>query len=242
MNRIVRHSFGIALAKRDHSGRVRVLMVRRRYTYAFYMFVRGMYDARCDQAIIALFDQMTLDEKIDVLSLNFRQLWYRVWLSQRYTPAFADANNKFMCAFSPDGTRALSLIRRSRKFASCIWEIPKGRRKGSETELECAIREFYEETGIPRNAYSITPFIYRVSFIEDGVQYNLSYYVAVTTRDIMPRINSAAIDQISEINNIHWVSGDEIAIYAEPRDVAGLRRIIRYAKKLLRCPLLRSNS
>lgn len=241
MSYSVRNSYGIALCKRDHAGRVRLLMVRRRYTYAFYTFVRGLYDERNDQAIIALFDQMTLDEKIDILSMNFRQLWFRIWLSQHYTSWYAAANNKFTCAFASDGARILSLIRRSHAFATRQWEIPKGRSKNNESNLECAIREFYEETGIPRNAYRITPFVYRVSFIEEGTQYNLMYYVAITARDLVPRINSAAIDQISEINDMHWVAGNEIDFYAT-RDIANLRRIIRYAKKLLKRPSSHSSS
>lgn len=37
------------------------------------------------------------------------------------------------------------------------WDLPKGHVDAGESEIECALREFEEETGIPREAIDIEP-------------------------------------------------------------------------------------
>lgn len=238
-----RYSSGIALCKRGHDGIVRLLMINRRYTYAFYAFVCGRYNEHNDNEIIALLDRMTIDEKVDILSLNFQQLWYRIWLGNSQTNMFLTARNIFNERLVGDGgARIRSLVRRSHAYAPRIWEIPKGRKKyAGECEMDCAIREFYEETGIPRSAYHITSGTFRLVFAEDGVRYDITYFIAVTARDVIQRINSSSLEQVSEICDMRWVAASEMNVFAS-RDVAGHRRIIHYAKQILRNPFVQSNS
>lgn len=45
------------------------------------------------------------------------------------------------------------------------WDLPKGHRDDGETDIETAIRETHEETGIPAEALSIDPdFQFRVNY------------------------------------------------------------------------------
>jgi bis(5'-nucleosidyl)-tetraphosphatase len=46
------------------------------------------------------------------------------------------------------------------------WDLPKGRVDPGESDLECALREFEEETGIPRSAIELDP----------GFRFELVYY------------------------------------------------------------------
>jgi len=232
-----RYSSGIALCKRGDDGIVRLLMINRRYTYPFYMFVCGHYNERNDDEIIALLDRMTVDEKVDILSLNFQQLWYRIWLGTYQPNVYLAARNKYNERLVGDGgERIKSLVRRSRKYASRLWEIPKGRKKhANECEMDCAIREFYEETGIPRSAYHLTPGIFRLVFAEDSAKYDITYFIAITARAVIQRINSAALEQVSEICDMRWVPASDMEVYAV-RDIPGHRRVIHYAKNMLRNP------
>lgn len=233
-------SHGIALCKRGADGIVRLLMINKRYTYAFFAFACGRYNENNNDELVALFDKMTIDEKIDILSMNFQQVWYRVWLGYLASSnMFILSRNKYNEYIVADGGAHLKmLMRRSRRYAARIWEIPKGRKKNiGEGELDCAIREFYEETGIPRNAYHITDGTYKLVFTEEGVRYDITYYIALTTRDIVQRINSASLEQVGEICDMRWISGAEIGFYAT-RDPSGHRRIIHYAKARLRSPFV----
>jgi 8-oxo-dGTP pyrophosphatase MutT (NUDIX family) len=229
-----RYSMGIALCMRCEDGIVRVLLVNRRYTYAFYAFVCGHYNEHSDVAIIGLFDKMTVDEKVSIMSMNFAQIWYSIWLNQCQPGSYIMARNKFNESIVGDGgIRLRSLMRRSRTNADRVWEIPKGHKKHqTECDMDCAIRELYEETGIPRSAYRITNGTYNITFEEEGVRYRVTYFIAIALRRIIQRINASAIDQISEICNMCWVSASDMATYA-PRDVPGHRRIVRFARKVI---------
>ena len=53
------------------------------------------------------------------------------------------------------------------------WDLPKGHVDPGESELECALRELWEETGIPQEAIELDPQFrytqqYRVSSERDG--------------------------------------------------------------------------
>ena len=232
---ITRYSTGIALCKRDSDGIVRLLMISRRITYAFHAFVSGQYNDRSDARIIELFNKMTLDEKLDVLSLNFSQLWYRLWLGQSMNGNYTNVRNKFNDKMVGDnGERLRNLMRKSTTSAKRIWEIPKGHKKYSgECDMDCAIREFYEETGIPRSAYRITNGNYVISFTEEGITYHITYFIALANRDIVFRLGASALVQVSEVCDISWVSAAEMEAYA-PRDIPGHKRVISYVRKLLK--------
>lgn len=231
----IKCSTGIALCRKFEDGIVRVLMINKRYTYAFYDFVNGHYNDASDRAIIELFNHMTIDEKLDINSMNFAQMWYRVWLHNRvayHNAAMARWNE---LVSGDNGERLKRLMRRSVFCApSRIWEIPKGRKKYSgERDMDCAIREFYEETGIPRGMYHITDGTYNMSYIESGVQYEIRYFIAITSRIIDHKINSSSMTQLGELCDMQWVSAADMAAYVS-RDVAGHRRALRFARKHLK--------
>lgn len=207
----VKHSNGIACC-RINKGRPEILLICKRYTYAYNLFVHAKYNSNSAAALIDLFNGMTVDEKLDILSLNFTQIWYRVWLNSAVSSNYYMAKNKFESTFLPDnGVRLRKLIAKSQSAAK-IWEIPKGRKKNkNEPEINCAIREFTEETGISKKSYKLYPLAYRTySYIDAGVRYTNTYYFAFTKYNIEPRINFGLQDQIDEICDIKWMSIEEV--------------------------------
>jgi 8-oxo-dGTP pyrophosphatase MutT (NUDIX family) len=179
---------------------------------------------------------MTIDEKNDLLSLNFTQIWYRVWRHQVLNKCtYFVARNKFMQTFTQDnGARLKKLIGASR-HSNRFWEIPKGRKKGnSESALQCAIREFGEETGVDKSKYRIlnpsTPR--RYSYIDDGVRYTNYYYTAYCPKCSAATFNFNITEQIGEIADMQWmgITGMRlIDIHGHLQKTA--RTFINYTKK-----------
>ena len=67
------------------------------------------------------------------------------------------------------------------------WEFPKGTRTNNETNLECAIRNFKEETGLKCDKYTILDRLYPLIEIKqglDGINYKHIYYIAVLNNNL----------------------------------------------------------
>jgi 8-oxo-dGTP pyrophosphatase MutT (NUDIX family) len=79
----VKKSYGVALCryKNKDSGKVEMLLIKRRYTYEFFEFVFGRYKKNDSKHLIFLFNHMTYTEKICILNMKFSEMWYKVWLN-----------------------------------------------------------------------------------------------------------------------------------------------------------------
>lgn len=71
-------SCGIMLFK--DSNPPTLLMVQKRCTYEFMDFVLGKYNPDSKPKLYGLFNKMTFHEKLDILSGDFRYLWYKAFL------------------------------------------------------------------------------------------------------------------------------------------------------------------
>ena len=94
------------------------------------------------------------------------------------------------------------------------WGFPKGKRNGGESNLECAIREFEEESGLEESDYIVLDRLYPL--IENitgsnGVNYKHVYYIGLLNPDLNKtkiKINQNNI-QAYEIGDIGMFSIDE---------------------------------
>ena len=145
----VRHSIGIACIRViDHIPQI--LLINKRYTYAYSEFVHGRYPYDKNY-VMELFNRMTNAEKILILSLNFELIWYHIWLNAPKITNYIQAKNRFETSYLQDGGSKLRYIIARSKSINTLWQIPKGRKRSkNETDLCCAVREFKEETGIEK--------------------------------------------------------------------------------------------
>jgi len=229
-----RVSFGVACC-RFNNGRPEILLVCKRFSYAYNAFVRGKYNSGNNAELIALFNGMTVEEKLDIRSLNFTQIWYRVWLDNiSKTSNYYVAKNKFESTFMVDGGLRLKKLLAKSSNTDKVWEIPKGRKSNkTEPEIHCAIREFREETGIPKSRYKIFPGAKRTySFTDMGVRYTNTYYLAYMRHLIEPKINFGLSDQLDEIGDIRWMNITDIKyVDSSGHLVNFIRPIFNYMKK-----------
>lgn len=80
-NNYVKKSYGIACCRFNKLKEIEILLVKKRYTYSFVMFVLGKYNKKNDEFLVSLFNGMTNQEKTEILSLRFEIIWYKVWLN-----------------------------------------------------------------------------------------------------------------------------------------------------------------
>lgn len=265
-------SYGIALCRynKEKNNRIEILLIKKRYSYHFMSFVMGHYKKSDTAYLKHLFNNMSYAEKIDIISMQFSQMWYRIWLNnpdKYYNIVDVYKNNKFSSSpldhkydnssihkmymerklkfessfLKDNGKRLRSLIQQS-SDSEILWEIPKGGKNTAlingkeETNIDCAIREFYEETSIKDNKYKI---IYNAkpiidSYVDNDINYKTIYYVASLNPpyDYKPYIDYRNFDQIAEIEQIKWVSLAEIEFFNLSAPIHA--RLIRLYKEIIK--------
>lgn len=221
----IKKSYGICCFKRGANG-LQLLMVKKSTTYHFCEFVAGHYRKQNDLHICRLFANMTYWEKMDILSMKFANMWYRIYKENPDKVFFQSSQNiwassyvkkkgKFEETFLRDsGVKLRKLIANSCNVDT-PWEFPKGRRDESkkEGEIETAIREFYEETGIKDNQYKILWHVkpYVETYTDFGTTYQNIYYFADALPTCEPEFKFYDKQQISEISAVQWVSKADLA-------------------------------
>jgi len=226
-------SAGIALFRKV-GDQTEIVFVKKRYTYMFSLFVLGAYEYRDDKRLLYMFSRMMTEEKIMILKLNFDLLWNHIWMIDVNNPKFQKKKicnvefykrkkNKFDQMINDNGKYLRKIINES-KNSPLIWEIPKGRIVENENLIECAVREFEEETGIKKKSYTLLPVKPIVMTYRDGnFHYKYYYFLAKSNeteenlkRDpsikINLRMNFNNIDQISELVDIKWLSLEQIKL------------------------------
>jgi 8-oxo-dGTP pyrophosphatase MutT (NUDIX family) len=186
---------------------VRMLMVRRKDSMSYMEFLRGKYDMTNPDYIHRLIQNMTMDEQRRIVEMPFLNLWTLLWGDGRdvHSPEFYDAKEKF------EALDRCRLVYEYRSFWNePEWGFPKGRRMRGETDVDCAIREFYEETNISRGAYTLCK---NLEFEEvftgtNNVTYKHVYFIGFLTKEIDVKQKLTAV-QRREISLVQWMSFDE---------------------------------
>ena len=121
---------------------------------------------------------------------------------------------KFESIFLRDGGKRLKRLINNSSNSVTPWEIPKGGINDGETELECARREFCEEVNMDSNKYTllwdVKPVI--ITHKDDNIIYRSIYYIAFFHNNTkwIPKVNFETSSQLSEVEQVQWVSLDEI--------------------------------
>ena len=237
---ITKTSIGIILVKPGYlNNPPEALLVHKRYTYAFNEFINGNYiylhhnpskyftkKNNTIMSVEVLLEQMTTDELLDIMSLNFEQMWYRLCLNVINTDIYyLKKYNKFKTEFLDydGGKKLISMIKNTKLRGSLLWEIPKGRKTDSrESDIDCAMRELEEEAGIKRDLYKIIPNIKKkVSYISNCVKYVFIYFIGIANIKLLKLRNSHKIYQmqnllcndIREISEIGWFNSQYIKLF-----------------------------
>ena len=205
--------------------KIKFLMIQRKDTMGFTDFVRGKYpeDANEYNKVLPIFlNEMTEKEKQSLLTKSFDDIWKELWVnhdSKCFRNEYDFAYKKFSKLDIPN------LINQSKTcFKYTEFGFPKGRRNMKETNIACAEREFYEETGYNKNCYDFIknyPTIHEEFVGTNGVRYRHIYYLVKIKKDVPPpKIDYKNKIQTGEVQNIGWFSYDECMSLIRHYDIA----------------------
>ena len=113
-------SYGVIITRiSEATRRPEAILVRGRYTDAFSEFVHGRYSSKKLETVARLLDKMSVHERLDVISLNFGQMWYRIWLTTSRRDLYNRKFSKFQASWMRDdgGAALRALVCASRPLA-----------------------------------------------------------------------------------------------------------------------------
>lgn len=199
---------------------IRFLLVQRKYSLGYVEFIRGRYVPSNIEGIIFLFRQMTKEEIHNIGTQSFDDLWNDFWhidvkkqiyikkeyqeSKQRFTQLQDGINVELGLDFYVTKVKPL--------YDRPEWGFPKGRKAKGESDEECAVREFCEETGYKKTDIalinSVKPIVENITGT-NGVSYRHIYYLAELTTNKLPDLDIISDAHNVEIGGIGLFTRDE---------------------------------
>ena len=205
-------SIGIIAFRKSqrYDNKFEYLMICRKDSLGYVDFMRGKYPLHSEFYIQNIIDEMTSDEKQDLLKHDFKTLWNNLWgnfVGCQYRGEEKISSEKFQKMKL--GGSLLDLIDNSKtNWETPEWGFPKGRRNYQENDLACALREFQEETGYIKDQLDIIHNLMPFEEIFTGSNmksYKHKYFIAYMEPD-KKSINNF---QLSEVSKVGWFTLEE---------------------------------
>ncbi|CAH6421410.1 NUDIX hydrolase [uncultured virus] len=215
---------------------VKFLLIRRKYTLGYIEFLRGRYNIENVDGIIYLFRQMTSTEIKKIGNSQFNELWEELWGNNSnkfsYQNEYVNSKHKFE-KLKNECDNYLNLnfyvehISPTWEFAE--WGFPKGRRNFQENDINCALREFKEESGFNDNEFILLDKIYPMEeqlIGTNGINYKHIYYIGVSSTDKLPNVDPENKNQVNEIGEIGWFTFEEAINLIRPYHIERKKLLI----------------
>jgi 8-oxo-dGTP pyrophosphatase MutT (NUDIX family) len=210
-NKDIRHDIQeyIDKLKKD----VKILLICRKHSIGYIEFMRGRYELDNDNSIIHLVEQMTENEKEYIIHNNFETVWDDLWRNTSRCKIYEKEYLKSQEKYKSIKMNKLFLLKETKlKFDIPEWGFPKGRRNYMEKDVDCAKREFMEESGLSEDDFSVLIRIYPINELFLGtnqIKYKHIYFMGISDTNK----NLEIVDnkyQIQEVGDIGWFNYDEI--------------------------------
>jgi ADP-ribose pyrophosphatase YjhB (NUDIX family) len=232
---------------------IQFLMVSRKNSLGYIEFIRGRYKPHKIDKTIHLFKQMKSSEIEKIknstsMDEGFEYLWKDLWGNKCDKKYLSEEKNiskqrydvlRFPGVNSPDIDLDFIIKNVRSEYNVDEWGFPKGRKNKTESDFECAIREFEEETGYAKGDYQVIEEIKPIQedFIgTNGIKYKHIYYIAELLSFKLPK-NDITESQKNEIGNIgffNFHTGIEfIRNYHIERKCIFKQLFVYYMKKII---------
>lgn len=209
------------------------LVYQRRDNYEYIDILRGNWHS--EDRFKELFSALSLEEKQRILEYTFQELWDDLWIdhsSHIYTEGFERAQKKYNTIRS----KIPSMMTDEPDFdRSPPWGFPKGKKAEhtNETELQCALREFSEETRLSTDelkVWNTRPHSENYKG-NNNKQYATHYFLAEAPRELAvsmidtPQcIRKKAVSE--EAADARWMTYSEACLRLAPRRQIILKKIL----------------
>jgi len=209
-------SYGVILFRSSVEG-LQFLMLRRKDSFGYIDFIRGKYSSFNTHQIQTMVNEMSVLEKERILTHSFEHLWKDMWgdtSNSQYKSEENTSSKKFLqikegIFINNELITLESIVNNSNtKWIETEWEFPKGRRNPKEKDLECALREFEEETGISMEKIKIIENVLPFEEIFIGTNhksYKHKYFLAYMN-DQEEQLDNF---QVTEVSKLEWKTIDK---------------------------------
>lgn len=211
-------SYGIILFSIEDSA-PKFLLYKRRDSLTYNAIIRGYYTVSQIKKFVSL---LTEDERRKIQEQTFDVLWEDMWIDKnckmyktefKYSKNKFESNKKFIMS-------SIETVPRAPDAEDYMWGFPKGKRNNKERNIDCAMREFYEEVKIPLSQIILYPHksLMETYYGSNGKLYKTFYYPAISVSKIYPeKYYSYSDDSIrdgkyisEEAVDAKWFSYNEI--------------------------------
>jgi 8-oxo-dGTP pyrophosphatase MutT (NUDIX family) len=214
---------------------IKFLMTLRRDTFCYECMIRGMYNTFDD--LKDYISHFTPSEKDRILNHPFDMLWKDLWVSPKrrlYRIEYKKAKEKFTKNYD----LIMSLVKNLNQFDAEMWEFPKGKMFSEETPIECALREFEEETNISKESINLIKHAgtFEDSFVgDDRRKYESVFYLGYIHKgDTIPFSykscpHNMREDYVSdEVMSIDWLSYKDAMVRCSANKKEILRQVYQF--------------
>ena len=174
-------SYGIVLYTYEKNKYLKYLVCQRRDSISYIQYLQDLID---ENNILKYINLMSMEEKNRCLEFYYKNdpytIWKDLWINEksriynteykRCTDIFLKNMEKYIEYFKDENI--------GQKENS--WFFPKGRMQNGETDIQCALREFEEETNISSKNISVNKSIcFEEYYIgSNNLLYKTIYYIA----------------------------------------------------------------
>ena len=233
-------SIGIIVFRPSANG-IQYLMIRRKDSLGYVDFMRGRYPLHNKEYLMNILNEMTIQEKSKLLNDDFQDLWNKLWgedvgiqyRGEEKSSREKISNLKHGVILGSNKLHYLhNLIEESKtNWVEPEWGFPKGRRNYQEKDVECALREWEEETGYSRNQIKLINNLIPFEEVFTGSNYKSykhKYYLAYMD-DTQPMSEDF---QRTEVSKIDWLGLQECLNTIRPYNLEKKDVIIKINKLL----------
>jgi len=239
-------SFGIICYK-IIDNEIKYVMIQRKDSLSFMEFVRGKYNADDYGYLKKLIEYMTDNEKHMILNYTFDQIWNYTWSQTsstnfKQTKEYSDSKSKFEHNISNNFFKNIISINGAKNNdTEQEWGFPKGRKKIKEADIDCAVREFCEETQLYKEDIQINkdviPF-QEIFFGTNNVLYKHVYYIAKIIKDDAEiLIDNNCLEQVREVRALRWFSYKDVLNHIKKHNIERIK-VFKKAHNIISTTLL----